>query len=147
MIDGTSYGPRPAGTLTEWWHAGMSTSVIRDAANNRFGLGTCKKTATNAPEADARYLRVDETRYPICDKCGGSTGRVRAVIGDDGGDADAGHSRGTVVIHAAVSRGAPVLDHTAPYYSKPITCDGYVVYKSFKTRQWCMAHIIREAGS
>ena len=40
---------------------------------------------------------------------------------------------------------APVSDLIAPYYSKPITCDGYVVYKSFKTRQRCMAHIIREA--
>ena len=160
MINGTSYGPRLVGTLIEWWHGGMSISAIRDTANNMFGLKTSKKTVINAldaganrllPEcrciaeslADARYLKADETRYPICDKCGGSTGYVWAAIGDDGADAD--HGRDTVVIHAAVSRGAPVLDHIAPYYSKPITCDGYVVYKSFKTRQRCMAHIIREA--
>ena len=41
-------------------------------------------------------------------------------------------------------RGAPVLDHIA-LYSKPITCDGYVVYKSFKTWQRCMDHIMLEA--
>ena len=162
MINGTSYGPRLVGTFVELWHAGMSISAIVDIANNRFGLGTCKKTVINALEAgankllpeceriteslaDAKYLKIDETKYAICDKCGGSTGHVWAAIGDDGNGADADRGRDAVVIHAAVSRGAPVLDLIAPYYSKPITCDGYVVYKSFKTRQRCMAHIIREA--
>ena len=162
MINGTSYGPRLVGTFVELWHAGMSISAIVDIANNRFGLGTCKKTAINALEAGAnkllpeceriteslagaRYLKIDETKYAICDKCGGSTGHVWAAIGDDGNGADADRGRDAVVIHAAVSRGAPVLDLIAPYYSKPITCDGYVVYKSFKTQQRCMAHIIREA--
>ncbi len=31
------------------------------------------------------------------------------------------------------------------YYDKPATVDGYGVYVVFKTRQWCWAHILREA--
>ena len=162
MINGTSYGPRLVGTLIELWHAGMSISAIVGIVNNRFDLGTCKKTVINAldagankllPEckyiteslAGARYLKADETGYAIYDKCGGSTRHVWAAIRDYGSGADADRGRDAVVTHAAVSRGAPALDLIAPYYSKPVTCDGYVVYKSFKTRQQCMAHIVREA--
>ena len=94
--------------------------------------------------ADARYLEVDGTRYAVRDKCGGSTGHAWAAIGDYGNGAGADRGRDAVVTHAAVSRGAPVLDLIASY-SKPVTCGGYVVYKSSRTGQRRMANIIREA--
>ncbi len=45
----------------------------------------------------------------------------------------------------APSRGRIIVDTNFPYYDKPVTVDGYGVYVVFKTRQWCWAHILREA--
>ena len=103
--------------------------------------GSCRNAGAESL-ADARYLKADETRHlhmrqvrrQYRTRVGGERGRRRRYRPRPG---RRGHT-------AAISRGALVLgNHIAPY--KPITCDGYVVYKSFKTRQRCMAHIIREA--
>ena len=80
---------------------------------------------------DSWFLMADETKFRIGKK---KDGYVWAFIGAYG-----------IKIHVNPSRARAVVDLHFLYFDIPIVVDGYAVYESFKVRQRCWAHILREA--
>ena len=147
-VRGTSVGPVLLSEMTQMWHHNMSTGGITEMINDSFGTGLSRAAVQGALAAagaalqgaadgisadlgDSRYLKADETPYPMA---GSSSGHMWVVVGDR-----------SVLIHAAPSRSGLVMLDIAPYCDKPLTCDGYSGYSEFGTKQRCWAHILREA--
>ena len=134
--------------IVQLWRYKMSLDDIAEKLTDSHGIhiskaavfkalyaasGRLKSEEQNITKSlsDAPLLKADETTYTM----GNSRGYVWTVIGGS-----------SVVIHATPSRAAVVMDMIAPYYSTPITCDGYSGYSEFKTVQRCWAHILRESA-
>ena len=148
-VRGTSLGPVLVSRAVHLWEKHASVSGITDVLNDAFGAGIGRAAVQGALAAagaalqaardgiaaslgGAPNLKADETPYGFLH----GSGYVWTVIGGD-----------SVVIHASPSRAGIVMDDIAPYYGKPLTCDGYSGYGGFAVRQRCWAHILRESGA
>ncbi len=149
----TEFGPNITGMITSMHMAPASIqatatlcSEILDMDVSEAGVLQCLRACTKAIKPsvegikqairDSDYLHIDETAMPY----NGRTARIWVIVGKN-------KDGSTTGVHtlAAPSRARVVVDTNFPYYDKPVTVDGYGVYVVFKIRQWCWAHILREA--
>ena len=152
-VQGTEFGPNITGMITSMHMAPASIqatatlcSEILDMDVSEAGVLQCLRACTKAIKPsvkgikqaikDSDYLHIDETAMPY----NGRTARIWVIVGKN-------KDGSTTGVHtlAAPSRARVVVDTNFPYYDKPVTVDGYGVYVVFKIRQWCWAHILREA--
>ncbi len=152
-VPGTEFGPNITGMMAAIRVAPASIQATATLCSEILGIEVseagvlqCLRAGANAIKPgvesirqairDSDYLHIDETAMPY----NGRTARIWVVVGRNRDGTVAG-----VHTLAAPSRGRAVVDMNFPYYDKPVTVDGYGVYAAFKTRQWCWAHILREA--
>jgi len=147
-VPGTSVGPNILSLAVGLYHNNMAAEPIADTLNGFFGAGFCKATILHALQAaagamephsetirkglaDAEFLHIDETPFPVG---GSSSSHAWVAVGGD-----------SMHVTVAGTRGGAVPGVHYPFFSVPLTCDGYAAYRRFGTIQRCRSHILRDA--
>jgi len=153
-VKGTSFGPVLSSAIVSMWEKNMTLEGIMEVLKDMYKVDTCRTSVNQCLQAvgnnlvetheemiesvkTAQYLHMDETPYPIAEKCGGKRGQIWTLIG-----ISAKPGQDIILIYATMSRSKEALKAIDPPLWIAITCDGYAVYNMFKILQRCWIHIL-----